>query len=277
MFGDKDELREIQLKELALLKEVKRICKKYRLRYFLCGGTLLGAVRHQGFIPWDDDIDIMMPREDYEQFIRMASEEWQDNIQVEDYYYTNSARPDCITHVVDKKTTIIRTNCMKERRENLCIDIFPLDGMPKSAVGRIIYFYYFRFYHYLFLISCFSSMVNMDKPGRPLWEKAAIKFLSRINMEKWLNSKRLLKKQHSILMKYKYEDSKYIYSGFGTYGKKEILPKKYFHAVSFLRFEDDSYCVPSMYHEELTHYYGDYMVIPKKQKKRQHSYKVAGE
>ena len=138
MFGDKDELREIQLKELALLKEVKRICKKYRLRYFLCGGTLLGAVRHQGFIPWDDDIDIMMPREDYEQFIRMASEEWQD------YYYTNSARPDCITHVVDKKTTIIRTNCMKERRENLCIDIFPLDGMPKSAVGRIIYFYYFR-------------------------------------------------------------------------------------------------------------------------------------
>lgn len=71
---EKLDFRSMQLEELKLLLEFKQFCEKYKLKYYLCGGTLLGAVRHQGFIPWDDDIDVCMPRPDYEQMIRIVKE-----------------------------------------------------------------------------------------------------------------------------------------------------------------------------------------------------------
>ena len=72
------DLRKLQLKERDILKEFLRICRKYKLRYYCLGGTLLGAVRHQGFIPWDDDIDVAMPRKDFERFLKYAKEELAD-------------------------------------------------------------------------------------------------------------------------------------------------------------------------------------------------------
>ena len=67
-------LRDIQLCELQILKDIKKVCDRHHIRYYLCGGTLLGAVRHKGFIPWDDDMDICMPRPDYDRFMAHASE-----------------------------------------------------------------------------------------------------------------------------------------------------------------------------------------------------------
>ena len=69
---------EIKQIELNLLLKLDEICKKYKLRYYLCGGTLLGAVRHKGFIPWDDDIDVLMPREDFEKLLRLEKKQKQD-------------------------------------------------------------------------------------------------------------------------------------------------------------------------------------------------------
>ncbi|MBO5987370.1 MAG: LicD family protein, partial [Lachnospiraceae bacterium] len=72
---DNSELRKLQLTILELLKLFKEICEKHHLRYFMVGGTMLGAIRHQGFIPWDDDLDVGMPRPDYEKFIKIAKQE----------------------------------------------------------------------------------------------------------------------------------------------------------------------------------------------------------
>ena len=79
----KDTLRKVQLKQLEILLEVKRICNKHHIDYQLCGGTLLGAVRHGGFIPWDDDIDITMLRDDYERFLDVAPGEISDRYHIE--------------------------------------------------------------------------------------------------------------------------------------------------------------------------------------------------
>ena len=70
---NKDLLRQVQLIQLEILKDFVKVCNKYNLQYFLDGGTLLGAVRHKGFIPWDDDLDVAMPRKDYDKFCKIAS------------------------------------------------------------------------------------------------------------------------------------------------------------------------------------------------------------
>ena len=90
---DKETLRKLQLMEFDLLKDFIRVCEKHNLRYYMLAGTLLGAVRHDGFIPWDDDIDVGMPREDYEKFIRLSRKEFKKGYSLMMYQKGNSRYP----------------------------------------------------------------------------------------------------------------------------------------------------------------------------------------
>lgn len=123
---DKKELRELQLAELKILKEVDRICKKHNLTYYLAWGTALGAVRHNGFIPWDDDIDIMMPWRDYQVFNRIVDKETSAEFHCQDFI----REPD--VYVYWMKMRLNNTTCMDPKEKELDIhwgigiDIFPL-------------------------------------------------------------------------------------------------------------------------------------------------------
>ena len=126
-------LAEIQAREYALLERFDAYCKRYGLTYCLCGGTLLGAVRHKGFIPWDDDIDLMMPRDDYERLRDLARKE-----PVCDFltvrYPGDEAYPYGFAKVVDTKTVVYERNITEDRqRAGLALDIFPLDKMYTAA------------------------------------------------------------------------------------------------------------------------------------------------
>ena len=116
-------LKRIQEEELKLLKEFREICEQNNLTYFALGGSLLGAVRHKGFIPWDDDIDIMMPRNDYERFKREFSSSQYDILSLENNadYYNNFIK------VVDNQTVITDTRNRKTYKSGIFIDIFPYD------------------------------------------------------------------------------------------------------------------------------------------------------
>ena len=127
-----DELKKLQKTEAEILEEFVRICDKYKLNYVLMGGSCLGAVKYDGFIPWDDDIDVGMNRDEYYKFIEIQKEE------LNDKYYFESMETDneynLIQAKIKKKGTVYAEvgNNLPKEKQGIWIDIFPLDGLPNS-------------------------------------------------------------------------------------------------------------------------------------------------
>lgn len=126
-------IEQIQSKMLDILLEVDRVCRKHHIRYVLDSGTLLGAVRHKGFIPWDDDIDIAMLREDYEKFCRIAPQE----LSAPYVFETMSSRkqyPNIFGKCYHTETRYVEADCAHlDVRHNIWLDIFPMDNvLPKT-------------------------------------------------------------------------------------------------------------------------------------------------
>lgn len=124
--------KEMKSIELNILKDVAEFCDRNQLRYFLCGGTLLGAVRHHGFIPWDDDMDIAMPREDYKKFLMIYNQEKRkyrvSAIENNPNWHMPFARVENLNTVLFEKTLK-----KKYRKLHVFIDVFPIDGIPDDS------------------------------------------------------------------------------------------------------------------------------------------------
>lgn len=129
---------ELKKVELNILKDVANFCDKNGIKYFLCGGTLLGAVRHGGFIPWDDDVDIAMPRDDYDKFLILYNNKESiyrvNSIEINSNWHKPSAR-------VEDNQTILIENTMKKkyRKQHAFIDVFPIDGIPSNESNEKIF------------------------------------------------------------------------------------------------------------------------------------------
>lgn len=165
-----EELRRMQLIQLELLKEVDRICLKYHISYSVEGGTLLGTVRHKGFIPWDDDVDIAMVRSEYRKFCRACKKE----LNTEKYFLQNhETDPEYrwgYAKVLKNGTSFIRygQEHMKMRR-GVYVEIFPMDGIPKNHLEK-------KFYNFLRLCCrkiMYSEAGKVCSPSRVkrLWFK----------------------------------------------------------------------------------------------------------
>lgn len=176
------DIKIIQDKILSILKEFINICEENNLTYYALGGTLLGAVRHKGFIPWDDDIDIGMPREDYEKFKKIAS-----NVLPENYKFLSEDTLNykkAFSVIRDDSTKIIMNYSKEELVESLWIDIFPLDGMPSNALKKKIHSLRYLYARMMVQLSQFNSLVNQKKENRPFIEKIIIAFANAVNIEK---------------------------------------------------------------------------------------------
>ncbi|MCV3327717.1 LicD family protein [Pediococcus ethanolidurans] len=260
------DLRKLQKIDAKILTNVVSVLNQHKLKYYLIGGTLLGAVRHKGFIPWDDDVDIAMPREDYDKFLKQFTQELPKNLEVKNFMNDSSYKY-YITRVLDTdhKVEELREQNKKKALTNVSIDIFPIDGVPNNYMHRKIYYL-----HVLFLRAIISLIQkdNIDHARkRNVVEKVAIYIGTCMPLEKFFTVNKL-QKRIDCLLKKQSKESIYVGTIMGAYRTKEIVQRNYFGNGKVLEFEGKNFIVPSNYDAYLKHMYGDYMQLPSKEQQK---------
>lgn len=266
------DIKIIQDKILSILKEFISICKDNNLTYYALGGTLLGAVRHKGFIPWDDDIDIGMPREDYEKFKKIASNALSDNYKFLSEDTSNYKK--AFSVIRDDSTKIIMNYSNEEQEESLWIDIFPLDGMPTNPLKKKYHSYRYLYTRMMVQLSQFNSLVNQKKENRPWLEKVIIRIANVVKIERVVSFSWAQKKYLQTIKKYSFNEG-FAGNYTGAYKLREIVPSDYFGQPALLQFEDLKLSCPHKFREYLTAIYGaDYMQLPPEEKRVLHHYEI---
>ena len=256
---DKHTLSSLQQQELEILKEFQRICQANNLQYFVVAGTMLGAMRHHGFIPWDDDIDVAMPRRDYDRFLEIASQ------FLSSEYFLESPRDKnhvtIVSTITSKHGGFVLNNACKKLHTGAWIDIMMIDGVPDSGIKRTIHWYKYMLLRALFQISHFDEVVD-QKRNRPIYERFIIKIAKVTRLQKHINSEKINEKIEKLMRSVPYDESDYVATYCGIYRKKEIVPKVWYGKGKKYMFEDIQVLGLQDADSYLTHLYGDYMTPP---------------
>lgn len=244
------EVREIQLQ---LLQKVHEICKENQLRYYMCGGTLLGAVRHKGYIPWDDDIDIAMPLNDYKKFIQiMQSDARYMPLSIythADSYYNFFMR------FVDKDTLIKMWEYPFLLTSGISIDIFPLFGLPKRADEVNDFYHKIRRLNLEFIRTYIESTEETE--------------------EVLLQRKKYMSEIICMMEQYDFDESDKIGYLLSKYKEKEIMPRTIYEKQVSLEFEENYFEAASGYKEYLETLFKNYMELPpEKERYNTHNFKA---
>ena len=255
-------LSELQKKLLSMLEWFDLYCQQNDICYYVAGGTLLGAIRHGGFIPWDDDIDVILPRPDYEKLISLFKEQ-HDNYILETPYSGNKDYLYSFSKLYDTTTTLIehtRYNC----RRGVYIDIFPLDGLGSSENESIENFSKVdRTNMFLMTRTC------AIRKGRSWYKNLSIVF-ARMIPNFIINNKKLSIKVDRLSSSCNYNSSKYVANLMGAYRKKEIIEKALLGVPTRYAFENIYVNGAEHYDAYLTHIYGDWRKLPPEEKQVSH-------
>ncbi len=248
--------------EKEILDEIVRICDKYELNYFLIGGTLLGAVRHKGFIPWDDDLDIAMPRADYNKLLGLCKHELKDGYSL-DYYQNNKFYWTPVAKIRKDNTIYeekeLRNN--KETHKGVWVDIFPLDDVRYE--GSIFQTIQANLVNWLKLN--IVVQLGYSKP-QSYKSRFACSFMRMLNIRKSFEI------QEKIMTIWNNKGYNYFVNLGSQYGyKKQTIHKDIFFPPSKLEFEGDCYNAPNDWEFILKRIYGDYMTLPPIEKRINHN------
>lgn len=242
-----DELKKI---ELDIMLKIHHFCEENKIRYYMIAGTLIGAIRHKGFIPWDDDIDIAMPREDYEKFLKIFPEFGKkNNLQAvnnrtKPYY----GRP--MTKVIDTRTLLTEPEYRSDDPIGVFVDIWVMDGVPNDA-------------------SKGNWLKKMRKEKEILFAsvyKATTEFSFGKNLAillgRPINYKKRAEKFDKLAQTYKYEECDIVVNYIGMTKKLETYQKSWFGEGVLVDFEGYKFWAPAKYDMWLRARFGDYMQLP---------------
>lgn len=255
MNENKVDIRQLQNKLLEILLYFDGYCKEQNLKYYLCGGCLIGAVRHRGFIPWDDDIDLFMPREDYERLTQI----WSSTGDTAHYAFCRTDKThnyhDAGASLRDLQTTEINRHSVNEDIcHGIAIEIMPIDGCPKSKSARVMQLF----------DACVFSLFNVQR--LPDNKGKAVRVLSKLVyglLKSPEKRYRLWKNAERRMTRYSWKDCDEVTELIGALHGMILRHKKEdFENVVYKDFEGHRLPVMAGYKKYLRRIWGDYMQLP---------------
>ena len=257
---DDNKIKELQKIEFDMLECFIEICEKENLTYFVLGGTTLGSVRHKGFIPWDDDVDVGMPREDYDKFLNIAHNYLPENYFLQSHL-TDRNYPLNFAKIRNSSTTLIENQYRNiKMNHGVYIDVFPLDGYPSKRFEQLL-----------------ANVLNKALTRRTSLCYAGPSFRKPKSLLVALglcvlipNYQTGVKLKDKFMSRYKYSASELVINYSGLYGLKEMMPKSYFGKGKIGEFNGREVVLPEKTEEYLTQLYGDYMTPPPIEKRGKH-------
>ena len=262
-------LTELHRHNLTALKAFVQFCEEHGLQYYVIGGTLLGAVRHKGFIPWDDDVDVGMPRPDYDKLVSMAKE-FPKPFVLEEYRHTKGFQSYFAKIRSEDIELLEEVENQEDCRRGYLIDVIPMDGTPDGGLRRKMY------YAHVLLLRFLCGAANVHTgilTSRPKWEQRVLKICRFLRLYKWLTVTDVYRRMDHLFHKQDVRKAKKIGTITGAYKTREIVPREYFGTeedLLLLDFEDIQVRVPKEYDAYLRHMYGDYMQLPPEEKRKVH-------
>ena len=258
-----DEMKKI---ELDMMSYIDKICRDNNLKYSMMDGSLIGAVRHNGIIPWDDDIDIMMPRPDYEKLKEIFKTL---NKTQNDYLYIDSDFQDDFYYpyakIVSRKTELKEENLKDIKDFGVFVDVFPIDGTYKNKVKRFFQMKKISRLRFLISYSIFDK-IEAKTFLKKIYKTTIYKFSQKIGYKK------LVAKLQKEIKKCDYDSSEYVAilcSGSGV-KRRLFYEKKLFDKIKDTQFDGHNFKIIEKYDEYLRKEFGDYMKFPPEEERFPH-------
>ncbi len=273
---DSPELREIQDVCFKIFKAFAEVCEKHDIRYYMAYGTLLGTIRHKGYIPWDDDIDVWMPRLDFEKFLEIGQEELPQYV-VEYYSVKNSKaffrwKPGISIEDQSLKVEFDLDGVKKAGYP--WIDILPMDGMPKSKIGRKLDCFRFRIWYAIISFPRAANQGVLDLNNKSKAKRMLIKLNDKLGIGRRIDIVRCFDHIKRFRMKYKFDECEYVHGSTGVYTDKSVFRREWFDGNRYGSFEGLKVRIPQGTESILKSVYGDYMIPPPVEKRTQSHFTI---
>lgn len=268
-----EKLKKLQNKLLEMLKDFDYVCKKHGLEYMICGGTLLGAVRHKGFIPWDDDVDVMMRREFYEKIPEAFSKEFKDKYRV-CLEMSGVGDPSSSMKIYFNGTKYVELLAEKwDKPHAVFLDVFCIVDVPDSKFRRKIKGIKYDIASKCAALSVERKMISDTVRNKMKEDKKFKKYIKRRRRMGFIASFLPVKAWYSIAkrqLKYKNDKSKFQAIPSGIRYNREVLERGVFASTVTVEFEGLEFPAPVGWETYLKNLYGDFESVPAEDKRERH-------
>lgn len=260
---DDKSLRELQIAELDGLNFFDDFCRSHGLTYYLCGGCLIGSLRNKGFVPWDDDIDVLMPRPDYEQFLKIYKEENPSERFVLLDGDKENTYGNIFAVIIDTDHTLVKEYQKDmDMPHGIPLDIFPIDGLASGKMARYVQYIWTMIY------SLFRSGIVPKNQGGLL--SFGSKVLLGVFRGKNIKYK-IWKYAEKRMSRYSFETAENVAElCAGFYFMKKVYPRRIYDGITEVEFEGRKYLAMKNYDDYLKIPFGNYMELPPEEKRVAH-------